>query len=148
MDIQSLIRDIVAEKLNDSSKSNTKLSQEAIVQEIRKKGVVDSIMDGIKFENKIFKSNQPKVDSVKMNNNPLKASINPKSNENTNQDYLLPLNKVNVDPSKRNLYLQILNGKAFLEYLNQDDGMIDDVLLPGYSQSHGNYFNIYIHFPC
>jgi centrosomal protein CEP76 len=145
MDIQSLIRDIVAEKLSDSSKSSTKLSQEAIVQEIRKKGVVDSIMDGIKFENKIFKSNQPKIDPTKTNN-PLKASMNLKPNEIANQEYLLPLNKVNVDPSKRHLYLQILNGKAFLEYLNQDDAMSDDVLLPGYSQSHGNHFNIFIHF--
>jgi centrosomal protein CEP76 len=52
---------------------------------------------------------------------------------------------VNIDPSKRHLYLQILNGKAFLEYLTQtDDG--EPNLLPGHAQTQAAYFSIYVSF--
>ena len=51
---------------------------------------------------------------------------------------------VNLDSSKRHLYFQILNGKAFLEYLTQDDD--DQVLLPGHNQALTSHFNIYVYF--
>jgi centrosomal protein CEP76 len=53
--------------------------------------------------------------------------------------------KVNIDPSKRHLYLQILNGRAFLEYLNDDENS-NEILLPGFNQAQTAYFTIYVHF--
>jgi len=52
VDIQSQIRSIIAEQMssNDGLKSS---NQEAIVHEIRKKGIIDSLMSGVKFENHI-----------------------------------------------------------------------------------------------
>ena len=47
-----------------------------------------------------------------------------------------------MDPTKRHLYLQLLNGKAFLEYLTQNEN--EDALLPG--QSPTAFFTIYVHF--
>jgi hypothetical protein len=41
-DIQSQIREIISEKLNESN-SNQKLTQDLIVQEIRKKGIVEKV---------------------------------------------------------------------------------------------------------
>lgn len=44
---------------------------------------------------------------------------------------------VNIDPNRRHLYLQIICGKAFLEYLNEEEP------IPGVSQP---YFTLHIHF--
>ena len=52
---------------------------------------------------------------------------------------------VNIDPSKRHLYLQILNGRAFLEYLNENEND-EEILFPGYNQAQTAYFTIYVHF--
>lgn len=51
-----------------------------------------------------------------------------------------------LDASKRQLYLQLLNGKAFLEYLTMDSNMDcgEEYALPG--QALTAYFNIYVHF--
>jgi centrosomal protein CEP76 len=53
---------------------------------------------------------------------------------------------VAVDTSKRQLYLQLLNGKAFLEYLTMDSNLDsgDEYALVGQPQTA--YFNIYVHF--
>ncbi|RNA34018.1 centrosomal of 76 kDa, partial [Brachionus plicatilis] len=120
---------------------NTRLSQEQIVEEVKKKGILDSIMSGVKFESQIFQSNQ----NQSINNSKLHDSSTKQTPKfvNKNQEYTLPLNKVNVDPSKRHLYFQILNGKAFLEYLNQPD-TDEQAILSGYSQQ--SFFTIYVHF--
>lgn len=41
------------------------------------------------------------------------------------------------------MYLQILSGRAFLEYLNNDS---EEVLLPGHAEAQTAYFTIYVHF--
>ncbi len=87
IDIQSQIREIISEKLNESN-SNQKLTQDLIVQEIRKKGIVDSLMNGIKFENQIFQSNQEKPTKLPAANNNHKTT--PKFLDKT-LDYAVPL---------------------------------------------------------
>lgn len=87
IDIQSQIREIISEKLNESN-SNQKLTQDLIVQEIRKKGIVDSLMNGIKFENQIFQSNQEKPAKLPAANNNHKTT--PKFLDKT-LDYAVPL---------------------------------------------------------
>ena len=104
-------------------------------------------MSGIKLENKIHQSNQQQqpnqsINALKLNDNALKTM--PKFVDQ-NREFAIPLNKVNVDPSKRHLYLQILNGKAFIEYLNQSE-TDEQELLPGYSHASSAYFTLYVHF--
>jgi centrosomal protein CEP76 len=132
LDIQSKIRDIIADKLSESGEQQAThaSSQELLIQELKKKGIVDSIINGLKIdsnneEKNHFNSKQPK------------KTVIVKSNENKIQEFLVPLNQTNIDPNRRHLYLQIIAGKAFLEYINVDDA------LPGISQP---YFTLYIHF--
>jgi centrosomal protein CEP76 len=105
-------------------------------------------MTGLKFESKIHQSHNQSVNSIKLSSENRASKTVPKFMDK-NQEFAIPLNKVNVDPSKRHLYLQILNGKAFIEYLTQsdidNDGQSD--VLPGYNhQSPKSFFTIYIHF--
>lgn len=44
------------------------------------------------------------------------------------------------------MYLQILNGKAFLEYLTHNENENENLLLPGQSQTGSSYFTIYVHY--
>lgn len=98
-------------------------------------------MSGVKFETQIFKSNQNQsINSSKLHDSSIKTI--PKFTDK-NQEYAVPLNKINVDPSKRHLYIQLLNGKAFLEYLNNSE-TDDQSILPGYTKQ--SFFTIYIHF--
>lgn len=68
-----------------------------IVQEIRKKGIVDSIMNGIKFENQLHQaasnqsfSNLNKSNTSILHDNPAKPA--PKFIDK-NQEFAVPLNK-------------------------------------------------------
>lgn len=143
-DIQSQIREIVNEKiLESSSKPNnsTNLTQNLIIQEIIKKGLADAVSNSMNFESKVHQSIHEKPTRLVPDNHKLKATPN---FVDKNQELVVPIaDKVNIDPSKRHLYLQILNGRAFLEYLNENDN--EDILLPGH-QAQTAYFNIYVHF--
>lgn len=91
-------------------------------------------MSGMKFENQLH---QAKED---MNQSSQKVNSRTK-----HQEFAIPLNKSSLDPNKRQLYLQLLNGKAFLEYMNADQNIpeMDIDQLPGQASS---FFNIYVHF--
>lgn len=155
IDIQSQIRDIIAQKMaetggsggsNESTmRANTDkvVNQDLIVQELRRKGLIDSIMSGMKFESKIHQSTNP--NRLVSENRELKTT--PRFVDK-NQEFAIPLNKVNVDPSKRHLYLQIISGKAFIEYLTQSDFDEDNQQMPGYSNTmaSSSYFTLYVHF--
>lgn len=132
--------------MNDPNKTsdslnNTRLSQDLIVQEVKKKGLVDSVMNGIKFDGKIGGAMNPRGVTGRLHEAGVKTT--PKFVD-MNQEFAVPLNKVNLDVSKRHLYFQILNGKAFLEYLTQNDE--DEVLLPGHTQPLASHFTIYVYF--
>ena len=106
---------------------------------------MDSVLTGIKFENNNSQLNQTGQSSflskpAKLHDNTLKTT--PKFVD-ANQEFALPLNKVNADPSKRHLYLQLLNGKAFLEYLTENE---NEEFLVGNLNSQSSYFTIHVHF--
>ncbi len=130
VDIQSQIRTIIAEQM--SSNDGLKPShQEAIVHEIRKKGIIDSLMSGVKFENHIRQTTSTLP--------PAKKQTKP-----ADQEFAVPLDKSTLDPHKRQLYVQLLNGKAFLEYMTTNDYEDESDDLPGTSTAA--FFTIYIHF--
>ena len=107
IDIQSQIRDIISEKFAEASgkqqqksANNPRLTQDLIVKEIRKKGIVDSIMNGIKFEHQIHQSNlNHSLFGDKLNKS--NASILHENQTNSkapkfldkNQEFAVPLNK-------------------------------------------------------
>jgi centrosomal protein CEP76 len=95
-------------------------------------------MSGMKFESNLHQSN--------LNQAGVSSSKNVSKYQNKNQEFLVPINNVNFDTSKRHLYLQILNGKAFIEYLTPSDSD-EQELLPGYSNhATTSYFTLYVHF--
>ncbi len=129
VDIQSQIRSIISEQMSNSNPGNN--NHEAIVQQIKNKGIIDSLMTGIKFENHIHQATTNKIQSSNTKTKP------------ANSDFAIPLDPSNIDPHKRQLYVQLLNGKAFLEYMNANTDLQDEDL-PGASKSA--YFTVFIHF--
>ena len=104
------------------------------------KGLVDSMMSGMKFEQN-QQSQNSKPSNGKLNDSSLKTV--PKFLD-TNQEFALPLNKVNADPNKRHLYIQILNGKAFLEYLTENEN--EEEFMVGNPNGQSSFFTIFVHF--
>ena len=159
MDIQSQIRDLIAEKLSESSPiqpnqsslirmssennaataaaGKQPLSHEMIIDEMKRKGLLDSLLNGLKsdkhvssttttFYNNNNNNNNNNINErptrdhhVQMPSSALRASTSATSQQS--QQFVLPLNKHAIDASKRYLYLQLLNGRVFLDYLNEAD---------------------------
>ncbi|XP_071957356.1 centrosomal protein of 76 kDa-like [Antedon mediterranea] len=110
MDVHSRIRQVLSESIHDSGASDRNaFGEQELLTALREKGIVDDILQQLQIgqnpEQERYSSQQPKPATHYVNKNEKTESV--------------PLRKGNVDPTRRNLYLQVLGGKAFLEHLQE-----------------------------
>ncbi|KAK6186561.1 hypothetical protein SNE40_008576 [Patella caerulea] len=121
-DIQRHIRNVLDEVIKTEFEGKEgHISENELMRKLRERGVVDNIMKQMHFDGEM---NIPKPVSHFTNKDRQQASAQVK--------------KVNIDPSRRHLYLTIQEGKAFLEHLHTTE------VLPG--QKVTSYFTLHIHF--
>lgn len=102
-DINNGIRDVLADYAQRHPNAGP-ISRDALIRELKNRGVVDSMMQNIQFgtqqpsprQRQSVPSTKPTVNMV-----------------DTDQLFSVPLEQVNFDANKRHLYLQFHNGKAF-----------------------------------
>ena len=102
-DMNNAIRDI----LNDYAQRHPNsgpISRDALVRELKNRGIVDSMMQNIQFG-----AQQPSP-RQRQSLPQQKSTVNM---VDTDQLVSVPLEQVNFDSNRRHLYLQFLNGKAF-----------------------------------
>ncbi|XP_077982929.1 centrosomal protein of 76 kDa-like [Glandiceps talaboti] len=126
MDIQSRVREVLLETIRNEEqlhRSKEPMSEQELMEALRQRGLVDDVMRQLQF------------DSV-----PEKAERGrPAAHFRDKDDRVkkIPLQKANIDPTRRYLYLQILGGKAFLEHLQEPEP------LPGQANAT---FTLHINF--
>ncbi|XP_076112649.1 centrosomal protein of 76 kDa-like [Mytilus galloprovincialis] len=120
--MQSRIRDVMSEVITEDY-SNGQVSEQEIMQKLKERGLVDDLMSNLQFQN------QGDGQSLRR---PATHFLD-QDDKVTN----LPVKRANIDPSRRYLYFNIKNGKAFLEHIENSDPM------PGQVSS---YFTFHIHF--
>ncbi|XP_062896943.1 centrosomal protein of 76 kDa isoform X1 [Mobula hypostoma] len=123
MNIHERIRDILSESFQDEQgKSSQGLSEADLVKALQRRGIVDDVMKELSFLTKV-----PDKEATS-NSKPATHFVDKEPRE---------LKKTNIDPTRRNLYLQVLGGRAFLEHLQEPQP------LPGQVCST---FKLYLHF--
>ncbi|XP_062896947.1 centrosomal protein of 76 kDa isoform X2 [Mobula hypostoma] len=122
MNIHERIRDILSESFQDEQgKSSQGLSEADLVKALQRRGIVDDVMKELSF------LTVPDKEATS-NSKPATHFVDKEPRE---------LKKTNIDPTRRNLYLQVLGGRAFLEHLQEPQP------LPGQVCST---FKLYLHF--
>ncbi|XP_059832580.1 centrosomal protein of 76 kDa isoform X3 [Hypanus sabinus] len=122
MNIHERIRGILSESFQDEQgRSSQGLSEADLVKALQRRGIVDDVMKELSFltvpDKEATSSSKPATHFVDKEPRELK--------------------KTNIDPTRRNLYLQVLGGRAFLEHLQEPQP------LPGQVCST---FKLYLHF--
>ncbi|XP_072902902.1 centrosomal protein of 76 kDa isoform X1 [Hemitrygon akajei] len=122
MNIHERIRGILSESFRDElGRSSQGLSEADLVKALQRRGIVDDVMKELSFltvpDKEATSSSKPATHFVDKEPRELK--------------------KTNIDPTRRNLYLQVLGGRAFLEHLQEPQP------LPGQVCST---FKLYLHF--
>lgn len=124
MDIQGKIREVLAETVRDDHGSaHQPLSESDFLRALQRRGIIDDVMKDLHF-------NQQVPTDVEKGSPPKTASHFVDKN-------ITQLQNINIDPSRRYLYLQVLGGKAFLEHLQEPEP------LPGQLSPT---FTLYVHF--
>ncbi|XP_041648664.1 centrosomal protein of 76 kDa isoform X3 [Cheilinus undulatus] len=124
IDIHGKIREVLAETVKDSQGSAHQLSEVDFLRALQRRGIIDDVMEDLHF---------PKDGEY------LDAEIGspPRPATHFVDKSVTQLEKTDIDPSRRYLYLQVLGGKAFLEHLQEPEP------LPGQVCST---FTLYLHF--
>ncbi|XP_069778555.1 centrosomal protein of 76 kDa isoform X2 [Narcine bancroftii] len=123
MNIHGKIRDILSESVREKlGSSSPGLSEADLIKALQHRGIVDDVMKELNFLTEV--QGQEATTSSK----PATHFIDKEPAE---------LRKTNIDPTRRNVYLQVLGGRAFLEHLEEPPP------LPGQVCST---FTLYLHF--
>ncbi|XP_041454827.1 centrosomal protein of 76 kDa-like [Lytechinus variegatus] len=134
MDVQTRIRDILSESLQDDGEG-TGFGETELLDAVRQRGLVEEIMASLEIGGEGRSSIGAKVVGQ-----PSRGQVKKPATHFLDKEGPLtsvPLKKANIDPTRRQLYLQIHGGKAFLEHLQEPEA------LPGQTTSN---FSIHIHF--
>ena len=102
-DINNAIRDVLTD-YSERHPNSPPISRDALIRELKNRGVVDSMMQNIQFGHQRPSSGQRQSQTT------AKPTVNA---FDTDQLVSIPLEQVNFDPNRRHLYLQFLDGKAF-----------------------------------
>lgn len=102
-DINNAIRDVLAEYAQRHPTGGP-ISRDALIRELKNRGIIDSMMHNIQFGNQ---QPSPRQRQSLTTARPTTSTVD------TDQLYSVPLEQVNFDANRRHLYLQFLNGKAF-----------------------------------
>ncbi|XP_043923127.1 centrosomal protein of 76 kDa [Protopterus annectens] len=106
MDVHGRIREVLAESVRQELGPGQQLSEEQIMRALRRRGIIDDVIKELSFtadmsDKETASAPKPPVHFVDREPAELK--------------------KVNIDPSRRYLYLQVNGGKAFLEHLQEPE---------------------------
>ncbi|XP_064610638.1 centrosomal protein of 76 kDa-like isoform X2 [Liolophura sinensis] len=120
-DVQSRIRETVSEFVREEQPGRLgPVREDDFIQRLRQRGVIDDIMRQLQFDDG---RGAPKAATHGLY---------------ADEKLTVPaVNKANVDPTRRYLYMQVLGGKAFLDHLQEPEP------LPGQSPTT---FTLHIHF--
>ncbi|XP_030068263.1 centrosomal protein of 76 kDa [Microcaecilia unicolor] len=143
MDVHGRIREVLAETLREElGPESQHLSEEDLMKALRRRGIIDDVVKELNF---LSEPNSPFINS-KENEQDIsnkkemlhqEVTSTPKSPTHFVNKEPRVLKRTNIDPSRRYLYLQVLGGKAFLEYLQEPE------MLPGQVCST---FTLCLHF--
>ncbi|XP_076016712.1 centrosomal protein of 76 kDa [Genypterus blacodes] len=124
VDIHGKIREVLAETVReDQGGGQRAVSETDFIHALQCRGVIDDAMKDLHFVQEV------PTDTGR--GSPSKPACHFIDKD------LSPLRKTNIDPTRRNLYLQVLGGKAFLEHLQEPEP------LPGHVCST---YTLYLHF--
>ncbi|CAL1610487.1 unnamed protein product [Knipowitschia caucasica] len=123
INIQGKIREVVAETVRDDTCKSNPLSEGDFLLALQRRGIVDSVMKDLHLS-------QQRAAEVDAHSPSMPATYL------FNHDEMRP-RKANIDPCRRQLFLQIQGGKAFLEHLQEPEP------LPGQVCST---FTLHLHF--
>lgn len=133
MDVHNKIQEVLTESFHEKGRDTDKdqIGEQEILQALREKGIVDDIMQQLQIsEGQLEEERSPWQQRP-----PRKPATHHVDKDGILQS--VPLNKANVDPTRRYLYFQIIGGKAFLEHLQEGEA------LPGYRCST---FTLHLYF--
>ncbi|XP_020377249.2 centrosomal protein of 76 kDa isoform X1 [Rhincodon typus] len=123
MNVHEKIREILGESVREElGVSSQTLSEADLIKALQRRGIVDDVMKELRFLTEV----QVKEDTS--SSKPATHFIDKEPAE---------LRKTSIDPTRRNIYLQVLGGKAFLEHLQEPQP------LPGQTCST---FTVFLHF--
>ncbi|XP_076592401.1 centrosomal protein of 76 kDa isoform X2 [Chaetodon auriga] len=124
MNIHGKIQEVLAETVrNDQGPAHRSLSEADFLRALQRRGIIDDVMKDLHFTQEVTADAEM--------GSPSKPATHFVDKNVTH------LEKTNIDPSRRYLYLQVLGGKAFLEHLQEPEP------LPGQVCST---FTLYLHF--
>ncbi|ESO82822.1 hypothetical protein LOTGIDRAFT_229828 [Lottia gigantea] len=119
-DIQRHFRNVLDEVVKTEFEGREgHISENELIRKLKERGVVANMMKDIQVDGE---TNLPKPSGHFLSRE-----------KSSNQ-----VKKVNIDPTRRHLYLTIQEGKAFLEHLHTNE------VLPG--QQVSSYFTLHVHF--
>ncbi|TNN02888.1 hypothetical protein fugu_010375 [Takifugu bimaculatus] len=124
IDIHGKIREVLAETARDGQDpAQPPPSRVDFINALQRRGIIDDVMKDLHFTQDVPTE--------------IKTRSPPKQTSHFVDKDVNNMDKTNVDPSRRYLYLQVLGGKAFLEHLQEPEP------LPGQVCST---FTLYLHF--
>nr|XP_042699052.1 centrosomal protein of 76 kDa isoform X4 [Chrysemys picta bellii] len=107
MDVHGRIREVLAETIREElAPEHQQLSAEDLMKALRRRGIIDDVMKELTFV-------------TDMNDREMTSTPKPSTHFVNRQPPVLQ--KTNIDPTRRYLYLQVLGGKAFLEHLQEPE---------------------------
>ncbi|XP_033119568.1 centrosomal protein of 76 kDa-like [Anneissia japonica] len=111
MDVHSRIRQVLSESIHElgGPSSDKEFGEQELLAALREKGIVDDIMRQLQIGEDVGHGQHGQ--------HPQRPATHYVNKEEKTQS--IPLCKGNVDPTRRYLYLQVLEGKAFLEHLQE-----------------------------
>ncbi|KAM8870817.1 centrosomal protein of 76 kDa isoform 1-T1 [Spinachia spinachia] len=124
MDIHGKIRGVLAATVSEElGPAQRPLSETDFLQALQRRGIIDDVMKGLRFTQEVPSDSE--------------TLSRPKAAPHLDDHNITLLEKTNIDPSRRHLYVQVLGGKAFLEHLQEPEP------LPG---QVGSTLTLYLHF--
>ncbi|KAJ8412653.1 hypothetical protein AAFF_G00116040 [Aldrovandia affinis] len=107
MDIHGKIRDVLAETVREGlGPGHRPLSEDDFMRALQRRGIVDEVMEDLHFA-----QDMPDTET----------GPSPKPATHFVDKEVTQFKKTNIDPTRRCLYLQVLEGKAFLEHLQEPE---------------------------
>nr|XP_014426171.1 centrosomal protein of 76 kDa isoform X2 [Pelodiscus sinensis] len=107
MDVHGRIREVLAETIREElAPEHQQLSAEDLMKALRRRGIIDDVMKELTFVTDV-------------NDREMASTPKPATHFIDRQPPILQ--KTNIDPTRRYLYLQVLGGKAFLEHLQEPE---------------------------
>ncbi|XP_068179754.1 centrosomal protein of 76 kDa [Antennarius striatus] len=124
IDIHGRIRGVLAETLRENQDgAHGPLSEADFLHALQRRGIIDDVVNSLRFTQEVPTDEET-------------GSPSKRATQVVNKN-LIHLEKINLDPSRRYLYLQVLGGKAFLEHLQEPES------LPGQERST---YTLYLQF--